>query len=72
MTMASFGVALVQREVRREKRNCVPFSSVSRVVPAPATLTHCSMTWSYSLREARKIREVTFSKQWIHFLRSDL
>lgn len=30
-----------------------------------------SRTWSYSLREARKMREVTFSKQWIHFRRSD-
>lgn len=30
-----------------------------------------SRTWSYSLREARKMSEVTFSKQWIHFRRSD-
>lgn len=30
-----------------------------------------SRTWSYSLSEARKMSEVTFSKQWIHFRRSD-
>jgi len=28
-------------------------------------------TWSYSLSATRNIIEVTFSKQWIHFLRSD-
>ena len=27
-------------------------------------------TWSYSLRATQKIMDVTFSKQWIHFLRS--
>ncbi|KPP60073.1 hypothetical protein Z043_121954 [Scleropages formosus] len=34
-------------------------------------LPYLRRTWSYSLREARKMSDVTFSKQWIHFLRSD-
>lgn len=28
--------------------------------------------WSYSLKATRNMMEVTFSKQWIHFLLSDL
>lgn len=30
-----------------------------------------SSTWSYSLREAKNMSDVTFSKQWIHFRLSD-
>lgn len=33
-------------------------------------LLSSSRTWSYSLRATQKMIEVTFSKQWIHFLRS--
>lgn len=36
------------------------------------SLSHSARTWSYSLSATRKIMEVTFSKQWIHFLLSDL
>lgn len=33
-------------------------------------LLSSSNTWSYSLSATQKMIEVTFSKQWIHFLRS--
>lgn len=36
------------------------------------SLSHSAKTWSYSLRATKNIIEVTLSKQWIHFLRSDL
>ena len=36
------------------------------------SLSDSTSTWSYSLRATRNIIEVTFSKQWIHFRRSDL
>ena len=36
------------------------------------SLSHSARTWSYSLSATRKMMEVTFSKQWIHFLLSDL
>lgn len=35
------------------------------------TLSDSTRTWSYSLRATRNMMEVTFSKQWIHFLRSE-
>lgn len=39
---------------------------------APLTsLSDSTRTWSYSLRATRNMMDVTFSKQWIHFLRSD-
>ncbi len=36
------------------------------------SLSDSTRTWSYSLRATRNMMDVTFSKQWIHFLRSDL
>lgn len=36
------------------------------------SLSDSTRTWSYSLSATRNIMEVTFSKQWIHFLLSDL
>lgn len=35
------------------------------------SLSDSTSTWSYSLRATRNMMDVTFSKQWIHFLRSD-
>ena len=35
------------------------------------SLADSTRTWSYSLRATRNIIDVTFSKQWIHFLLSD-
>lgn len=39
--------------------------------PPLTSLLFSSRTWSYSLSEAKKMSDVTFSKQWIHFLLSD-
>ena len=36
------------------------------------SLADSTRTWSYSLSATRNIIDVTFSKQWIHFLLSDL
>ena len=36
------------------------------------SLSDSTNTWSYSLKATRNMMDVTFSKQWIHFLRSDL
>lgn len=36
------------------------------------SLSDSTRTWSYSLRATKNMMDVTFSKQWIHFLRSDL
>lgn len=36
------------------------------------SLSDSTRTWSYSLSATKNMMEVTFSKQWIHFLRSDL
>lgn len=36
------------------------------------SLSDSTRTWSYSLKATRNMIDVTFSKQWIHFLRSDL
>lgn len=36
------------------------------------SLSDSTRNWSYSLSAARNMMEVTFSKQWIHFLLSDL
>ena len=36
----------------------------------PTWLLSSSSTWSYSLSATQKMMDVTFSKQWIHFLRS--
>lgn len=36
------------------------------------SLSDSTRTWSYSLRATRNMMDVTFSKQWIHFLLSDL
>lgn len=35
------------------------------------SLSDSTRTWSYSLKATRNMMDVTFSKQWIHFLRSD-
>lgn len=35
------------------------------------SFAHSYRAWSYSLRATRKMMEVTFSKQWIHFRLSD-
>lgn len=35
------------------------------------SLSDSNKIWSYSLKATKKIIDVTFSKQWIHFLRSD-
>ena len=37
----------------------------------PTSLSDSNRIWSYSLKATKKIIEVTFSKQWIHFLLSD-
>ena len=36
------------------------------------SLSDSNRIWSYSERATKKMMEVTFSKQWIHFRRSDL
>ena len=36
------------------------------------SLSDSTRTWSYSLSATRNMMDVTFSKQWIHFLLSDL
>lgn len=41
-------------------------------VPSVTSLSDSTRTWSYSLRATKNMMDVTFSKQWIHFLRSDL
>ena len=35
------------------------------------SLSDSTSTWSYSLKATKNIMDVTFSKQWIHFLLSD-
>ena len=39
--------------------------------PLLTTLSDSTRTWSYSLRATRNMMDVTFSKQWIHFLLSE-
>ena len=49
--------------------------SISKKTTSKVNLTSLSdstNTWSYSLKATRNMMDVTFSKQWIHFLRSDL
>ena len=36
------------------------------------SLSDSKRIWSYSDKATKKMIDVTFSKQWIHFLRSDL
>ena len=35
------------------------------------SLSDSTSTWSYSLKATKNMMDVTFSKQWIHFRRSD-
>src|SRR6218665_1189142 len=61
---------------------CIPFAPPlyydymeiknRRIEEELTSLSDSTSTWSYSLSATRNMIDVTFSKQWIHFRRSDL
>ena len=56
--------------VRMNQRELTTESNRTRLSIMRFWLLSSSRGWSYSLRATQKMMDVTFSKQWIHFLRS--
>ena len=77
MMLVRMNHRLFTTESNNTKLSIIRFCCVRRQRPdmeysmgSPTCELSSSSTWSYSLRATQKMIDVTFSKQWIHFLRS--